>query len=786
MQETPLHTNYHRICPACGSHQPPEVMRCSCGTLLAGIDLVRDDVSTAHAPAVPATQPAPADLLCSHEDCGQSNPPGSTVCAYCNRPLRATVRPDDHTTLLQLPTALAERYRLLDALPTQGSEAELLRVERLTDSQPAIVKLYRAGIQPKSEVQARLAHIDPRCCVRIFETGSSGAHAWEVMEYCAHGSLRARLQGTLAAATLRAVIAELAQALAAIHAQGVVHRDLKPENILIRSLQPLDLVLTDFGIASVLDATQCFTGMARTLMYAPPESLSGVIDAKADYWALGMIVLEAVRGTHPFARLSDAVILHHLSTRTIDVDDILDADLRKLIRGLLLRDPRQRWGERELARWLARDTTLAEPFDARPGAEGARPYHLGKDVCHTPEQLAIALARNWQTGISDLLNGQLQTWFREQQHDQNTVRLLIEGQHELKLSPHRQLLRLILHLAPGIPPVWRGESVEPRSILHRASLALKGEEASALWLMDVYQERVLDAYSAAGNPDLSDLRQRWISACDAFATRWRERMAEFRTMLSEQGVSEARYVDDALYAREPLQPALGTLLPRMLALIYDRGWGARLRQYIATETLSLAAQSPWLTRLGDPLQMDDTDLLVLEGMLPDARKANERFLQRERQNREQTAIELAQLERECGEILARLHSHENHTLFTAGVGEALNADIEALLDIIERLRAKGEADATWQNLRRRMGRIVPFIKRLQDLVYRHAERRAINDAITSPQNFGILGILLIVATPVFGLRAWLAGSFLALLLVLWRLVPQWRDMQRARELLGQI
>jgi serine/threonine protein kinase len=81
--------------------------------------------------------------------------------------------------------------------------------------------------------------------------------------------------------------------------------------------------------------------------------LTGVLDDKADWWALGMIALEAATGRHPFEGLSEQVINHHLATRSVDVRTVYDDRLRALCRGLLLRDPKRRWGGVEVARWLA-------------------------------------------------------------------------------------------------------------------------------------------------------------------------------------------------------------------------------------------------------------------------------------------------------------------------------------------------------------------------------------------------------------------------------------------------
>ncbi len=383
-----------RRCPTCARENPPELMRCECGALLFGIDL------TAPAkPAIPAADPAeiaatsattaapPAATFCPHADCAQPNPAGSARCLYCDRPL-AAVSTDANTnadadtdtapqpdtdpgphglsgttpgtpSLLNLPSALRARFHILRPLPAAGAEAELLIVAPNDGgNEEYVAKIYRHGIRPDREVQERIAAIDPAHCVRMIDKGIADGFAYELMEYCRAGSLRDLLRecAPLPADDWRACLLELTDAIGAVHAASLIHRDLKPENVLLRSRNPLDLVLTDFSGASLTNATLHFTGMARTLAYSPPEALSGVLDAKADWWALGMILLEAALGRHPFAGLSDAVVLHRLTTRSIELDGIADARWRLLLRGLLLRDPKQRWDEAEIRRWPRRRT----------------------------------------------------------------------------------------------------------------------------------------------------------------------------------------------------------------------------------------------------------------------------------------------------------------------------------------------------------------------------------------------------------------------------------------------
>jgi hypothetical protein len=156
---------YIRRCPSCEAENTPHTMRCSCGALLTGVDL---SLKKSAVPAlqiddsqVSAAVPEPgAALFCAYEDCAQANPAGSEICLYCNRPLPlgAVLQTTAQTTadtnqlsqiqsLLSLPSALKNRYRILRPLPTQGAEAELLLVQELEGNAQRIAKIYRHGVQ---------------------------------------------------------------------------------------------------------------------------------------------------------------------------------------------------------------------------------------------------------------------------------------------------------------------------------------------------------------------------------------------------------------------------------------------------------------------------------------------------------------------------------------------------------------------------------------------------------------------------------------------------------------
>ncbi len=780
-----------RICASCGTENAPQVMRCACGALLAGVDLVARPQPVANKPepgagagnAAPtertASAAATSTITCPHEDCGQPNPAGSDTCLYCNRPL---VTAPPLQTLHRLPSALASQYRLVRPLPVQGAEAELMLVQAVGGGQDYVAKVYRHGIVPRADIQQRIASIGLAHRVDLIATGLSDGHAYELMEFCRHGSLRNYLGGPASMGLLRAIVTEVGSALAEVHAAGLLHRDLKPENLLVRSEQPFDLVLTDFSISSIMDATQRFTSTARTLAYASPESLSGVLDAKTDYWALGMMLLEAARGAHPFAGLSEPVILHQLTTRSIDLTSIADRQLRKLLRGLLLRDPKARWGQAEIQRWLADDPALQEPAEPDVAAGFREPYHVGNEICYSMEQLAVALSRNWKLGLADIANGQFLKWFRDVQKDQNAVRLLLSLRHDTQMPVDRQLLSLILHLAPGIPPTWRGETVSLAAILKNANLALRGDADAIEWLDCLHRYRVLDIYADAGNQECADIVRKWTHAIDQFGAAWDRGLALIRAKAPERIADEYANFDHVAYGSDALaRPIMGTMHARMLAVAYDPKWGERLRQHLTPRLTELVVHCPWLARLSDMAAADAVSLLVVESLLPEARKAVDRQKKAVERQGVQQQRELNEMQVTVKVTLSALRNAAADRGLGRLACEGINNNLASYFALLAQIKGEARTDAGWLELKKAAMRPERAALKLQELVHKLAEQQAANSGWFSPRVLPFFGVAMLVA-PIFVARGSYVVVGVAAALVAWRLAPTWSTKRKIREL----
>jgi serine/threonine-protein kinase len=154
------------------------------------------------------------------------------------------------------------------------------------------------------------AGVDHPHIVPVYDAGESGGVLFIAMRYVSGGDVRSLIEthGRLSPGRATAIASQVASALDAAHARGLVHRDVKPGNILLgQASNGLDhAYLSDFGLSkhSVTSATLTSTGQfLGTLDYVSPEQIQGLpVDGRADQYALACTVFEMLTGAPPFRR----------------------------------------------------------------------------------------------------------------------------------------------------------------------------------------------------------------------------------------------------------------------------------------------------------------------------------------------------------------------------------------------------------------------------------------------------------------------------------------------------
>src|SRR3954452_24053994 len=170
---------------------------------------------------------------------------------------------------------------------------------------------FRERFVRESRVAARVDHPN---VIPIYEASESDGNYFIAMRYVDGHDLREILHtgGPLSLERALVVLTQVAGALDAAHAQGLVHRDVKPGNILVVA-ESEHCYLTDFGLTKAISSDTAFTATGQfvgTTDYVAPEQIEGKeLDRRTDVYSLGCVFYECLTGTPPFRRDSDMAVM---------------------------------------------------------------------------------------------------------------------------------------------------------------------------------------------------------------------------------------------------------------------------------------------------------------------------------------------------------------------------------------------------------------------------------------------------------------------------------------------
>ena len=371
-----------------------------------------------------------------------------------------------------VPGGLFLRYTLLAPLEVTSGEADLWFIRH--NQTEYVLKLYRYGIEPKAAMTQKLQALAAQHVVKVEEHGKFGNRAYEVMEKIEHGDLR-KLAKPVAAEQLKEVLKELSEAVSHLHTEGILHRDLKPANVLLRSREPLDLVLTDFGISSLNEGTMHLTNANRTASYSAPEALTGVVSAASDWWSVGVMVLELLKGVHPFAGKSEQVINFQLVSKGIVIPADTAAEWAELLKGLLTRDHEQRWQGEQVAKWLTGARNQPTHYEGdRQQTHTHKPYQFGGKDIYTAQELAVALIEDWANGAKNFGRGFVAEWVKSDLRNFDLASRLMDVYEDKELSADEKLSAALVDMDRSLPGMWKG------AIINREWAAREPEAFQAL------------------------------------------------------------------------------------------------------------------------------------------------------------------------------------------------------------------------------------------------------------------------------------------------------------------
>jgi DNA-binding beta-propeller fold protein YncE len=257
-------------------------------------------------------------------------------------------------------------YRLEEQIG-RGGMAVVYRAYDVRLDRNVALKILAPGLAPDEAFRKRFsreskaaAAVDHPNIIPVFDAGEAGGVLFIAMRFVHGRDVRTLLEaeGPLPAERATDIIAQVASALDAAHARGLVHRDVKPANMLLDTLTGSGrrdhVYLSDFGLSKQSLAQFSQTGLTShgqflgTFDYVAPEQVEGRrVDGRADEYALACSAFELLSGTPPFRRDGGLAVMWAKLSEPPPLLSFRRADLPEAIDGVmsraLARDPAERY-----------------------------------------------------------------------------------------------------------------------------------------------------------------------------------------------------------------------------------------------------------------------------------------------------------------------------------------------------------------------------------------------------------------------------------------------------------
>lgn len=301
-----------------------------------------------------------------------------------------------------------------------GYFGQVYYAEHVKSGDPVAIKLLFASVAAEniSEllVEAKLSLFQHPHIVRIKDFGIHNGHAYFVMNYVPHGTLKQlHPNGTvLPWETVASYAQQIAEALQYIHNKDIVHRDVKPDNLLVG--EDGSLQLSDFGIA----VTSYTVDMQRqqpkgTPYYTAPEQITGHARRASDQYSLGAIMYEWLSGAPLFEGTANQVVLKHLNVPPAPLrskNSTISPEVEALILKMLQKNPAERFKDMEA--FLAELARIKKATDLHDIVIFTQHTAAVQSLSWSPDGKFIASAGHDKTvHVWEATTGQVSSVYRE-------------------------------------------------------------------------------------------------------------------------------------------------------------------------------------------------------------------------------------------------------------------------------------------------------------------------------------------------------------------------------------
>jgi predicted ATPase len=298
-----------------------------------------------------------------------------------------------------------EGYEIVEMLGRGGMgvvfkarDTRLGRFVALKFLPPEAARDRRSLARFRREARAASALNHPAVCT-LHGLGEYRGRPFLVLEWVEGRTFRALVGPNTELARLLPLVRQVAEALRAAHAAGIVHRDIKPENLMVRPDGYVKVL--DFGLARLLPApagsgtahgegvTDPGTQLGTTQYMSPEQARGEPVDGATDVFSLGIVLYELATGRHPFQSDLPLTTMYAIANGTPlpprRLNPEIPASAEALILHMLEKDPRRRSTAAEVAEVLGELTGRG----AGPPAAAATPAEARRTVGRDRERVAL-------------------------------------------------------------------------------------------------------------------------------------------------------------------------------------------------------------------------------------------------------------------------------------------------------------------------------------------------------------------------------------------------------------
>ena len=207
------------------------------------------------------------------------------------------------------------------------------------------------------------------------------------------------------------------------------------------------------------------------------------------------------------------------------------------------------------------------------------------------------MAKNWEAAGKDFARGFISDWLRNKLHDQDLARVALDLMDAKEMGADERLLRLLVQMAPDLPPLYREYSLALTDLEGLATQAMEENSQAIDLLEEIYEKRLLAVFAK-----IRHIQNAWIQVVQNYESGW-------QTLISNGAPAR-------------LRPDFRLVLPGLLLVVLSEPFCQRLRQEVVEMSEAGALDCPWFIALGWPDEAMDAHLLILRLLISEAEKAS--------------------------------------------------------------------------------------------------------------------------------------------------------------------